>query len=61
MLTDFGDGKQPKEGPVLSVEARREIKSVTSALKGPLEFERKDGRLEIKVPFLDPVDVIILK
>jgi hypothetical protein len=61
MLADFGDGKQPKEGAILSVEPRREIKSVTSALKGPLPFERKGERLEIKTPFLDPVDVVILR
>ncbi|MGD0093020.1 MAG: hypothetical protein ABSE73_24170 [Planctomycetota bacterium] len=61
LLADFGDAKQPQEGALLSVEPRREIKSVTSALKGPLPFERKDERLEIKAPFLDPVDVVILR
>ncbi|HEY3321421.1 MAG TPA: hypothetical protein VGP72_13195 [Planctomycetota bacterium] len=61
LLADFGDGKQPKEGSVLSVEPRREIKSVLSTLHGPLSFEKVGERLEIKVPFLDPVDVIILR
>ena len=61
LLADFGYGKQPKENVVLSVEPRREIKTVTSALRGPLEFERQGERLEIKVPYLEPVDVVILR
>jgi hypothetical protein len=61
LLTDFGFGAQPKDGTVLSVEPRRKITSVTSALKGALPFEEREGRLEIKVPHLDPVDVILLR
>ncbi|MCY3021808.1 MAG: beta-galactosidase trimerization domain-containing protein [Planctomycetota bacterium] len=61
LLTDFGYDKQPKDGVVLSVEPRREIRSVTSALKGPLPFERNGERVEVKVPVLEAVDVVILR
>jgi len=45
----------------LSVATDRDVKSAASALRGPLKFEEKDGRVEVDVPKLDPVDVIILR
>lgn len=71
LLTDFGksstdvadikDAPPPKQERRLSVHVDRPVKSVASALRGPLEWEVRDGRVEIRVPNPDPVDVIILR
>ena len=37
------------------------IFAVVSSLKGKLEWTEKNGRIEITVPQLTPVDVIILR
>jgi hypothetical protein len=53
--------RQPPGATTLSVKPDRKVTSVVSALKGKLEWTEKEGRIEIAVPKLDPVDVIILK
>ena len=52
---------QPIESSTLSVKPDRKVTSVVSSLKGKLEWTEKNGRIEITVPKLDPVDVIILR
>jgi hypothetical protein len=51
----------PEGGCTLSVLPGREIREVVSGLHGPLAWERKGDRIEIKTPKLSPVDVIILR
>jgi hypothetical protein len=60
LLNSFS--REPVEaGHTLSVRLDRPVTSVESALRGPLEWEDRDGRIEIRAPRLDPVDVIILR
>ncbi|MDP7131822.1 MAG: hypothetical protein QF437_15100, partial [Planctomycetota bacterium] len=71
LLTDFGPSctdvadiklAPQKEGVQrLSVRCNKPVKSVSSALKGALKWEAKDGRIEIRMPQPDPVDVVILR
>jgi len=71
LLTDFGPSctdvadiklAPQKEGVQrLSVRCDKPVKSVSSALEGALKWEAKDGRIEIRVPQPDPVDVVILR
>jgi hypothetical protein len=60
MLADFARPSRESNG-VLSVQTDRPVKSVASALKGPLEWKRNGDRIDIVTPPLRPVDVIILK
>ena len=62
--TDVNDIKlvRKKEGvQSLSVQCDKPVKTVSSSLKGALKWEAKDGRIEIRVPTPDPVDVVILR
>lgn len=61
LLTDFGRQDQPDEPALLSVRPDREISEVSSGLRRPLEWTRNGDRIDIRVPKLDPVDVIILR
>ena len=51
----------PPASSHLSVKPGRPIKEVVSALNGKVEWQEKEGRIEIGVPQLNPVDVIILR
>jgi hypothetical protein len=60
LLADFGKAS-PAEGSRLSVQTDRDVKEVRSALRGPLEWKRVGGRIEVKTPHLDPVDAILFR
>lgn len=60
MLAGFG-GSGIAGSSLLSVRADRPVKEVVSSLRGPLEWQLKDGRIEIKITRIDPVDVVILR
>jgi len=59
LLNDFS--RASKDGAVLSVRTEREVKEVTSGLRGPLEWKRQGDRIEITTKALQPVDTIILR
>lgn len=60
LLNSFG--RDPVEaGHLLSVQTDRLVKSVESSLHGPLEWQTKDGRTEIRTPRLNPVDVVTIR
>jgi hypothetical protein len=60
MLADFA-WPQRDTNSLLSVKTDRPIKTVVSALNGPLEWKRNGDRIEIVTKPLKPVDVVILK
>ncbi len=60
-VADIREAPPPRKGDLLSVRLDRPVKSVESALRGPLEWQMKDGRVELRTPPMDPVDVVILR
>ncbi|MFO0825328.1 MAG: hypothetical protein U0792_19785 [Gemmataceae bacterium] len=56
-------GELPTAAGRLSVDVKREVKEVTSALNGPLKWTTRDGRIEIETPPAAKlaVDTIIIR
>ena len=59
LLSSFGPVSEGNR--VVSVATDRPIREVTSSLRGPLEWERKGDRIEVKTPPVNRVDVVILR
>jgi hypothetical protein len=60
MLADFSRPARDTNS-LLSVKTDRPVKSVVSALKGPLEWKRNGDRIDIVTRPLKPVDVVIIQ
>ncbi|WP_439622728.1 hypothetical protein [Gemmata sp.] len=62
-LYTWKPGELPATPGKLSVDAKRDVKEVVSALHGPLKWAARDGRIEVEVPPAAKfaVDTIILR
>ncbi|MBA4190522.1 MAG: hypothetical protein C0467_21250 [Planctomycetaceae bacterium] len=62
-LYSWKPGELPTVPGRLSVDAKREVKEVTSAMHGPLKWALRDGRIEIETPpaLRFAVDTVILR
>ena len=59
LLSSFGP--VPEGERIVSVATDRDVREVTSSLRGPLAWKRQGDRIEVRSPPIDRVDVITIR